>query len=260
MSGRFSNTSAKPALAGEGAELGAGVGDDREAAAAAGALPRPLEVAARLDGGAGLRRGDVQRRGRVALEAEPRDGGGVGGVEHVEPRPARAPARSVRASTSGKRLEPPMPITRTCSIPSTSASHRLVSAGQVGLHLGDHRDPPEPVGQLGGVVAPERVVAGEEPRAPRRGRAGRCRTSRTASSKSLTIRPCTSSGRAHPAVIGRRPRGVGGRRDLVDHRVGVGEAGEHAPRRRRGRGRRRGRAWRGRRRRSARCRCAGRSA
>ena len=74
-----------------------------------------------------------------------------------------AVARSVRASTSGNRLDPPMPITRTCSIPSTSWSHRLARAGRsactsaiTGIH-------PKPVGQLGGIVAPEGVVAREEP-------------------------------------------------------------------------------------------------
>ena len=130
MSGRFSNTSAKPALAGEVAELRARVGDDGEPAPAVGALPRPLEVAARLDRGARLRRRDVQGGGRVALEAEPRDGRRVGGVEHVEPRATGRRVAAMRASTSGKRLEPPMPITSTCSMPSTRASQRLVSAGR----------------------------------------------------------------------------------------------------------------------------------
>ena len=37
---------------------------------------------------------------------------------------------NVRASTSGKRLEPPIPITSTCSTPSTRASHRLVRPGR----------------------------------------------------------------------------------------------------------------------------------
>jgi hypothetical protein len=35
----------------------------------------------------------------------------------------------------------------------------LGEARQVGLHLGDHGDPTETIGQLGGVVAPEGVVA-----------------------------------------------------------------------------------------------------
>ena len=111
-----------------------------------------------------------------------------------------------------------MPITSTCSMPSTSASHRLVRPGRSACTSAITGIQPEPVGQLGGVVAPERVVAGEEPARPRRGRAGRAgRRGRRRRSRSR--RPST--------------RAIGGAASVAAARIssttspGVGEAGEH---------------------------------
>ena len=70
----------------------------------------------------------------------------------------------VRARTSGKRLEPPMPMTTTWVRPSAAAVvGERVEPLAVGQHLGGHVEPPEPVGHLGGVVLPDRVVARPDP-------------------------------------------------------------------------------------------------
>ena len=205
MSGRFSNTSAKPRSRASVAELRAGIGDHREPAAPVGARPGPLEVAARLDGGAGLRRRQVQRRGGVALEAEPRDGRRVGGVEDVEARAARRRLAGCGRAPPGRGSTRPCPSRATCSMPSTSASQRLVSAGQVGLHLRDDRDP---------------ARAGRPARWDRRARAcGRRRTGARTASRSTQV------------VAGRRGRR---RRSRSRRRLPAAIAHARAMRRRRG--------------------------
>ena len=194
MSGRFSNTSANPRSRGQRRQLRPGIGDDGEPTGAGGPLPGPLEVAARLDRGARLRRREVQRALRRARRRRCgrwrpgrwcRARGGAAGP---------GPGSKVRASTSGNRLDPPMPITSTSSMPSTSASQRAASAGQVGEHLPHDREPPEPVGDLGGVVAPERVVG------RRTAGATASRSTRSATTASRGVGRTASCGAAYPAA------------------------------------------------------------
>ena len=119
---------------------------------------------------------------------------------------------------------------------------RPASAGEVVEHLAHHGDPAEPVGDLGGVVAPERVVAREQP--ARLASAVRDGRSRPRPVRGLPGRPgeVTRSGLSwrRPAMRERGGGRAGGSPDLVDDGVGVGEAGEqhlvgagregHAPR------------------------------
>ena len=84
---------AEAALAREWLELRAGVGDRREGfAPPAGALPEEVEMAARLERRAGLRRDDEQRPLGVEPVGQPPDRSRVGRVEHLEElAPERAP-------------------------------------------------------------------------------------------------------------------------------------------------------------------------
>ena len=225
-----------------------GIGDDRELAARRPPAPRPTR------GGCGSRSWSRTSTTRGAACAS---GGHAWRCGRSRPgRWCRARAGAgrpgagskVRASTSGNRLEPPMPMTTTW-VDAVDAARRSASssAGQVGEHLGDDRDP---------------ARAGRPPRwgRPARG-CGRRRTAGATASRS------TRSARAAPrrrskslmgclpgaAVMRAATRRVARRAAPISSIdvVGVGQAGEQRPRRRRARGRRRGRAGRGRRRRSA---------
>ena len=275
MSGRFSNTSAKPRSRARAAELRAGVGDHGEPASALGPLPCPLEVAARLDGGAGLRRREVQRGGGIALEAEPRDGGRVGGVEHVEPRAAAVRAAACGPAPRGTGSSRPCPSRGRARCPRRARRTAWRAPGRsactsaiTGIHprrsassVGSSRQRVwSPAKSRRDRVALEQLLDG------RRRRRRRSRSSvrepcppsvdGTVASRSSGRRQTTAASWAHAASeLARRWR----RRRSRRRRRRCGRGRGTSPRRRRGRGRRRGRAGRGRTRRSARCRCAGRS-
>ena len=147
---------------GERAELGAGVGDDREASAAGRSRPRPLEMAARLDGGPRLGRSEVQGARRRAGVGDPLDGRGIGRVEHVEARATRRRLQGAgqhlgeEARTAHAHHEHVVDVVDEGVAPR-GEGRELVE------DLGHHRDPAQAVGELGGIVPPERVVALEEP-------------------------------------------------------------------------------------------------
>ena len=244
MSGRFSNTSAKPRSPRQLAELGPGVGDRRRS----GRRRRPAAQA-------------HSRWLRVSI-VEPdfddarcsvRSGG------HASPMRAIA-AGSVVSSTcelraAGRRLEGAgehlgeqaraahAHARRTCvdAVDQRVARARRARAGRPRTSP-THRDPAEPVGDLGGVVAA---------RACGRRRTGGATASRSTRSASGVVdrvgerseRSCERTRRAYP-TCGGAARAASPISSIDRRRCGPGPG--TAPRRRRGRAPRRGRAWRGR--------------
>ncbi len=144
-------------LARQGAQVAAGVGDDREAGGVGMPLPRPRQVAAGLECGARLRRGDVQRAVGRQLGAEAGDGVGVGRVEDVEPGRPR-PGVAGPAEHLGEQAGPAHPHEQHVVDAVGGLAARGAQAVEGGDHVGYDGQPAEPVGDLGRVVAPQRVV------------------------------------------------------------------------------------------------------
>ena len=225
MSGRFSNTSAKPRSRASVAELRARVGDDGEPAGAVGPLPGPLEVAARLDRGARLRRREVQRARRVGT-SRPIRAMAAGSVVSSTWRRGRPGAGSQRAGQhlgeEARAAHAHHEHVRRC--PSTSASHAL------GERRAGRRAPRRPPGSspAGRPARWGRRARGcGRPRTAggrRRARPGRRRTASRASSKA-------SCGRAYPAAARHAASdaaaSVAAATISSTTVVGVGEAGEH---------------------------------
>ena len=239
MSGRFSNTSAKPRSRARSPSSDPGSVITANRPRPLGPRPGPLEVAARLDRGAGLRRRDVQRGVGIALEADPRDGGRVGGVEHVEPRAARCRQQACGPAPRGRGWSRPSPSRARARCPSTSASHRLVRPGRSACTSAiTGIQPRRSASSVGS--SRQRVWSPAK-------QAGRRRPGRSGRARSVGGRRRRSRSRADPSTPRSTSRQSAARRDdLVDHVVRVGEAGEQHLVGARAPGRRRGRAWRGR--------------
>jgi hypothetical protein len=98
-----------------------GVGDGDELLAAPDLVVEEREMRKRLDRASGLARDDEQGPPRVERPLKHGDGGRMRGVQDVKPqRPGATP--SVRRSTAGARLDPPMPSSTTDRKPSAAAS------------------------------------------------------------------------------------------------------------------------------------------
>ena len=150
---------AEAVLGAELRERRARVGDGDVVRAVALQRVEVLELRHRLDRAAGLRGDDEQRRGEVERVAHGADLVRVRGVEHVQADRARR--RTSGGSTSGPRLEPPMPSSTASVMPAsrTSARERAQVVGLGRQPLGDVQ-PAEPVGQLGRALGrPQRAVA-----------------------------------------------------------------------------------------------------
>ena len=164
MSGGFSNVAAKP----------------RSAASAASSLPGSVITAKRA--GSGWRSQAQARWLRVSSvepdldaatssvrsggssRADPGDGRGVGGVEHVQRRAPPAPDGGAAGHHLGEQAGPAHAGQQhVVDAGRPAPAHRAAVSVEAGRHVGHHRQPAEPVGDLGGVVAPEGVVAGPGP-------------------------------------------------------------------------------------------------
>ena len=120
MSGGFSKAR-EPALGGQRRQLAAGIRDHGEARdRGGGPRPRPGGCAFRASSRTSTPRVSSVRS--VRLAAQPGDGGGIGGVEHVQRR-RRAPDGVERATTSRSGLDPPMPASSTLSTSAEMSAH-----------------------------------------------------------------------------------------------------------------------------------------
>ena len=163
MSGRFSNTSAKPRSRGQVAELRARVGDDGEAAGAGGPLPGPLEVAAGLDRGARLRR----RRGAACARAGTSAAIRAMAAGSVVSSTCRRGRPGAGAEGAGEHLGEQARAAHAHHDDVVDAVDERVAPRRRGAGRSASTSPttgiqPEAVGDLGGVVPPERVVAVEQ--------------------------------------------------------------------------------------------------
>ena len=107
----------EPAVGRQRGQVAAGIGDDREAGGVGVPLPRPGEVAARSRASSPTW---TRRRAACARGAARARGGRWRPDRWCRARAAPGAAGSVaplRATTSGNRLEPPMPASRTWSTP-----------------------------------------------------------------------------------------------------------------------------------------------
>jgi hypothetical protein len=144
MSGGLPNT-LEPALPSELAERGVGIGDHDEAIGVARRRgPEVIELARGLDRRPRLRRHDE----RGAVDRHPTDGGGIGGVEDHELDVGREGA----GEDLGEQARPAHAAERDAAVDGDreiDVPHRL-----------DEVEPPQPVGDLGRVVLPQRVIGG----------------------------------------------------------------------------------------------------
>ena len=248
------------ALASERAELGAGVGDHREAARAPRRAPRPTRggCASRWWSRTSTMRGAACVAG-VALEPDPRDGGRVGGVEHVEPRTARRGQRACGPAPRGRGSSRPSPSRATCSMP---VDQRVAPLGE------GRAGRPAPRRSTG--IHPSRSASSvgssrQRVWSPAKSRAHRVAVDQVATDVARRRRRSRSRSavshrrRGHARVMRRRAAASAAAPGSRRPRRPCGRGRGTSPRRRRGPGPRHGRAWRGRRRRSGPCRCAGRS-